>query len=164
MTRSTAQKNKRKVYVILHNIRSVHNVGALFRTADAVGVSKIFTTGYTPTPFDRFGRERKDFAKTALGAEKTVPHEHREDISDVITKLRSENVSIISIEQDEQAQYYKQAKIKFPCAFIFGNEVDGIEKKVLEESDMILEVPMAGKKESLNVAVTAGIILFHFLA
>ncbi len=158
-----AAQNKETVYVVLHNIRSVHNVGAIFRTADAAGVSKIFTTGYTPTPLDRFGRARKDLAKTALGAEKMVPHEHCEDISDVIAKLRLENVSIISIEQDEHALLYKKVKIKFPCAFIFGNEVSGIQKEILEKSEIILELPMAGKKESLNVAVTAGIVLFHFL-
>lgn len=157
------QKKERTVYVILHNIRSVHNVGAIFRTADAAGVSMIFTTGYTPSLTDRFGRVRKDLAKTALGAEKTIPHEHYENIFDVIAKLRSEKVSIISIEQDEHAQHYKKAHIVFPCAFVFGNEVSGIEKEVLEQSDMVFELPMAGKKESLNVAVTAGIILFHFL-
>lgn len=149
--------------VILHNIRSVHNVGSIFRTADAAGVSKIYTTGYTPGPLDRFGRVRKDFAKVALGAELTIPHEHHDNIFQVLEKLRRENVQIISVEQHKNAVRYKEANIQTPCAFIFGNETEGIGADILAAADIVIEIPQFGTKESLNVAVAAGVILFHFL-
>jgi tRNA G18 (ribose-2'-O)-methylase SpoU len=149
-------------YVILHNIRSVYNVGSIFRTADAAGVSKIYTTGYTPGPRDRFKRWRKDFAKVALGAEITMPHEHYEDIFEVLQKFRADGIQIISVEQYTNALPYKNAKIQTPRVFIFGNETEGIEEDVLRVSDMSIEIPMLGRKESLNVSVTAGIVFFHF--
>ena len=163
MTGKTINIHTKKAYVILHNIRSVHNVGAIFRTGDAAGVSKIFTTGYTPTPLDRFGRERKDFAKTALGSEKSVTHEHVSDIAELLQKLRAENVFLVAVEQSQKSVHYKKIQMRYPCAFIFGNEVEGIEQEVLTPCDTIIELPMAGTKESLNVSVAVGIILFHFL-
>ena len=89
---------KRNQVLILHNIRSVYNTGAIFRTADALGISKIYLIGETPTPFDRFGRARKDFAKTALGSEKTMSWEYSKTISPIITKLKKEGFSIFAIE------------------------------------------------------------------
>ncbi|MFA6338583.1 MAG: TrmH family RNA methyltransferase [Candidatus Paceibacterota bacterium] len=150
-------------YLILHNIRSVYNVGAIFRTADALGISKIFLTGYTPAPLDRFGRIRKDVSKSALGAEKNVPWEQFENIGTLIKKLKSEKVFLVAIEQDERSVDYKKAKIKYPTAFILGNEVEGLTKNILDKSDLICEIPMRGKKESLNVSVSAGVALFRIL-
>ena len=155
--------HKKIAYVVLHDLRSIHNVGAIFRTADAVGASKIFTTGYTGTPRDRFGRERKDFAKTALGSEKNVSHEHVSSIVELLQRLHADHVFLVGVEQSEQSVDYKKAEIRYPCAFIFGNEVRGIEETVLNMCDVAIELPMAGMKESLNVSVSAGIILFHFL-
>ncbi|TSC61936.1 MAG: tRNA/rRNA methyltransferase (spou) [Parcubacteria group bacterium Gr01-1014_48] len=160
-TKMTERGNN--VCVILHNIRSVHNVGSIFRTADAAGVSKIYTTGYTPGPRDRFGRARRDFAKVALGAEATVSHEHCEDIFQALQKLRADGVQIISIEQHKNALSYKKVGIQTSHAFIFGNEVEGIGEDILRASDTILEIPMHGNKESLNVSVAVGVILFHFV-
>lgn len=151
------------VFLILHNIRSVHNVGSIFRTADAAGVSKIYLTGYTPAPIDRFGRPRKDIAKVALGAEKSIPWEHAPRIGDVLRKLKKKNVCIVAIEQSACSKDYKKFKMKSTAAFILGNEVDGVEKNILDQCDAVLEIPMRGKKESLNVSVSAGIVLFRAL-
>lgn len=154
---------KKTAYVILHNIRSIHNVGSIFRTADAVGVEKIFLTGYTPTPVDRFLRPRKDLAKVALGAEKNIPWEYCKNPTILIKKLRSAGVLIVAIEQSPSAINYKKAHIKFPAVFIYGNEVEGIAQNILKRCDIIAEIPMSGKKESLNVSVSAGITLFTIL-
>lgn len=157
------KKSKDQIYIILPDIRSVYNVGAIFRTADACGISKIFLTGYTPQPKDRFGRDRKDFAKCALGAEKTVEWEYRKDLNDLLEELKKEGIEIVAVEQDKKSIDYKDLKIKKDTAFIFGNEVEGVSKDVLKEVDQIIELPMVGEKESLNVSVTAGIVLFRIL-
>ena len=154
---------KKEVYIILPDIRSVYNVGAVFRTADACGVSKIFLTGYTPTPEDRFGRPRKDIAKSALGAEKTVEWEYRESLENLIEELKDEGVETVAVEQDKNSVDYKKYKIEKNTAFIFGNEVDGLSKDILKKMDKIIEIPMVGKKESLNVSVSAGVVLFRVL-
>lgn len=144
----------------LHNIRSVHNVGAIFRTADAAGVSKIYLCGYTPAPVDRFGRSRQDLAKAALGAEKTVAWESVENIEDLILKLKKEKYTILALEQDENSILYTEAKLGAKNLLIVGNEVGGIEKEILKRCDQVLEIPMKGEKESLNVSVATGIALF----
>ncbi|MFA5935131.1 MAG: TrmH family RNA methyltransferase [Candidatus Paceibacterota bacterium] len=148
---------KKEIIVILDNIRSVYNVGSIFRTADALGVDKIFLCGCTPTPVDRFGRERKDLAKVALGAEKTIKWEHIENIIDLLKDLKKKKVFIVAIEQDKKSVDYKKIKIKYPLAIVMGTEVTGIDKKTLKFTDVIAEIPMVGKKESLNVSVAFGI-------
>jgi 23S rRNA (guanosine2251-2'-O)-methyltransferase len=150
--------------LVLHNIRSVHNVGSIFRTADAAGVAKIFLTGYTPTPLDRFGRERKDFIKVSLGAEKTVLWEATPQLAPVLKKLKADGYDIVAVEQCEKSTPlfdYKPANKKI--ALILGNEVLGISTPSLKYADEVLEIPMHGKKESLNVSVAAGIALFALL-
>lgn len=154
---------KNSYILILHNIRSAQNVGALFRTADAVGISKIYITGYTPTPLDKFGRERGDVAKSALGAEQSVPWEHSKDIETVIGILKNNEYAVIAIEQSKNSVDYKKIKKTERMAFILGNEVDGIENGVLKICDKIAEIPMSGKKESLNVSVAGGVALFGIL-
>ena len=156
-------KNNRNIYAILHNIRSLHNVGSLFRTADAAGVTKIYLTGYTPSPTDRFGAVRREITKTALGAEHTVGWEKKQRISDVFRILKKESVMIYAVEQDARAADYKGVKSKYSFALVLGNEVSGLSKSVLEKCDKIVEIPMRGKKESLNVSVAFGIVLFSFL-
>lgn len=148
-----------EIKVILHNIRSSLNVGSIFRTADGAGVTSLYLTGYTPTPIDRFGRNEATIAKTALGAEKSVSWE-KGDITEVVKSLKSDGYSVIGIEQTSDAQDYKGFKPKEKTVFIFGNEVGGIEKEILELCDEVIEIPMHGEKESLNVAVAAGVILF----
>lgn len=156
-------KEKSDYALILHNIRSAQNVGALFRTADAVGITKIYLTGYTPTPLDKFGRNRGDVAKSALGAEMSVLWESKRDIVGLINKLKNEKYTVIAIEQSRNSVDYKKIKKTSRMAFVLGNEVDGIENEILELCDKVAEIPMHGKKESLNVSVAAGVALFRIL-
>ena len=159
------QKNKssKKNILILHDIRSVSNVGAMFRTADAAGVDKIYLTGYTPAPLDRFGRKRRDLVKSALGAEEFVAWEQKKSVTALLGKLKKDLFLIIGIEQDEKSVDYKKVKLKSKNAFLVGTEVTGIPKNILKKCDIIAEIPMRGKKESLNVSVACGIALFRMI-
>lgn len=148
------------MYIILHNIRSNYNVGSIFRTADAAGVVKIFLAGYTPTPTDRFGRINKELAKTALGAEKTVSWERAKSVTALFARLKKEKVFLVAVEQSPRSINYKKIPRKKNLAFIFGNEVTGLPQSILAQCDCIAEIPMRGEKESLNVSVAAGIVLF----
>ncbi len=151
------------IRLILDNIRSVHNVGSIFRTADAAGVTKLYLVQTTPAPIDRFGRARKDLAKVSLGAENSVAWEHLDDADVValIKSLKKEGFTIVALEQDKKSIDYRTLKIDDKIALILGNEVGGVSKELLERADAIIEIPMAGKKESLNVSVAAGVALFH---
>lgn len=149
------------VFLILQDIRSVHNVGSIFRTADAAGVAKLYLVGYTPTPIDRFGRTRKDLSKVALGAEQDVPWEYYKTITPLLRILRAQKISVVAVEQDKRSIDYRNYKHHGAVAFIFGNEVNGVSRKVLAGCNAIIEIPMRGKKESLNVSVSAGIVLFQ---
>jgi tRNA G18 (ribose-2'-O)-methylase SpoU len=152
------------IIVVLDNIRSAHNVGSIFRTADAFQVSEIYLCGTTPTPKDKFGRERRDIAKVALGAEKTVRSKYFSSTLRAINSLKKKGVKIFSIEQSEKAEKIntiRKQKVG-DIALVFGNEVDGISPKVLAASDKIFEIPMFGKKESLNVSVAFGVALYEF--
>ncbi len=148
--------------VVLPDIRSAHNVGSIFRTADAVGVKKIYLIGHTPTPLDRFGRMRKDIAKVALGGEQSVSWEYFKTFDEALGVLRKENYKIVGVEQSKNSVPYTKIPHDEKTAFIFGNEVEGLSDEILKECDVIAEIRMAGKKESLNVSVTAGIVLFSF--
>ena len=155
-----------KSVAVLHNIRSVLNVGAIFRTCDAVGISKIYLTGYTPTPLDRFGRARADLAKAALGAEKTVAWEQFGEITDALKILKKEKYKIVAIEQSPEAMDYKKVAEKISgedLAFVVGNEVDGLSEEILKKCDIVAEIPMKGNKESLNVATAFGVAVFRIL-
>jgi tRNA G18 (ribose-2'-O)-methylase SpoU len=154
---------KPTVYILLHNIRSAHNVGSIFRTADAAGVSKIFLTGYTPQPIDRFGRPVKELAKVALGGEGSVAWEYAKTPASVIKKLKAEDVKVVGLEQDPRSVDYKKVSIKGPTLFMVGNEVKGLSASLLAACDVIAEISMNGKKESLNVGVSLGIALFRIL-
>lgn len=149
--------------LILPDIRSVHNVGALFRTADAIGISRIILSGYTPAPIDRFGRIRTDFAKASLGSEKTVPWEYVKTPASMIKKLKAAGFTIIGIEQSPQSIDYKKIKRSENIAFVLGTETTGVSKTILKQCDIIAEIPMNGIKESLNVSVAAGIVLYRVL-
>ncbi len=150
-----------QIHILLHNIRSTHNVGAILRTADAVGVTKVYFSGYTPAPIDRFGRQRKDISKASLGAEKSVKWESVNSPIDLINKLKKQKFTILSLEQDVRSVDYRKFKLKGNTLLIVGNEVDGVDKNILDLSDEIIEIPMLGKKESLNVSVATGIILYN---
>ncbi|MEK7089039.1 MAG: TrmH family RNA methyltransferase [Patescibacteria group bacterium] len=149
--------------LIIHNVRSVTNVGAMFRTADAAGINKIYLTGYTPTPLDRFGRIRRDMAKSALGAEEFISWEYKKNLLTLLKKLKQEKYLIVGIEQAKNSVDYKKVKLQNKNIFIVGAEVTGIPKNILAKCDVIAEIPMKGKKESLNVSVACGIVLFKML-
>jgi 23S rRNA (guanosine2251-2'-O)-methyltransferase len=150
-----------EIVIVLHNIRSAHNVGSIFRTADAAGVKKIFLSGYTPVPIDRFGRSQKEIAKTALGAEKYLKWEYKKSLAKLVEDLKKEGWSVVGVEQDKKSKDYRKYNNKNKTAIIFGNEVRGLSLGARALCDNLIEIPMHGKKESLNVSVTAGIILFH---
>lgn len=152
-----------QIHLLLHNIRSTHNVGAIFRTADAVGVKKIYISGYTPAPIDRFGRARSDISKASLGAENTVEWENISDVKKLIKSLKKEKFNIVGIEQDKRSIDFRKSKVKGNVLVIVGNEVDGIDKDTLDLCDYILEIPMLGQKESLNVSVATGIVLYALI-
>ncbi|MFA5098834.1 MAG: TrmH family RNA methyltransferase [Candidatus Paceibacterota bacterium] len=151
--------------IILHNIRSLHNVGSIFRTADAAGVEKIYLCGITPAPIDSFGRPRQQLTKVSLGAEKYIEWEKVKSTSKLIDKFKKEKYKIFAVEQSKKSvPYYKlhttNNKQRAKLALILGNEVKGLPPSILKHTDKILEIPMFGKKESLNVAVAFGIVVF----
>ena len=157
------RENNRDVRILLHNIRSTHNVGSLFRTADAAGVSHIYISGYSPTPLDQFNRKRKDIAKVSLGAEDSVAWTKVGNVKNLIAELKIEGFSVIAIEQSDNSLDYKKVKIGDKVLIVVGNEVKGMSKDLLKLADVVAEIPMRGEKESLNVSVAFGIALFQLL-
>lgn len=151
------------IRLLLDNIRSTHNVGSIFRTAETLAISRIYCGGTTPTPIDRFGRKRADIAKVSLGGEEMIPWEHVDNPVELVMHLKKEGFHIISIEQDAQSVDYKKVKVKNKTLIMLGNEVGGISRELLELSDVVAEIPLQGKKESLNVSVAAGVALFRLL-
>ena len=149
---------------ILHNIRSNHNVGSIFRTADGAGIKKIYLTGITPCPIDRFGRKNKAIAKVSLRAEDYLQWEYKKSATNLLDKLKKEGYKIIAIQQDKMSKPLFSAKIAKPgkIAMIVGNEVKGLPTAGLRRADKIMEIPMRGKKESLNVAVSFGVAAYCF--
>jgi tRNA G18 (ribose-2'-O)-methylase SpoU len=147
-------KNK-KFYLLLDNIRSLFNVGAIFRTADAGGINKIILTGITGKPDD------EKVKKVALGAEESVPWEHHWQAWRIVDKLKREGFQIVALEQTKKSIPYDKFKPKFPLLLIVGNEIKGISKSLLKRADKIIHLPMAGKKESLNVAIATGIAIYE---
>ena len=149
---------------ILCDIRSIYNVGSMFRTADGAGFSKLFLCGITPTPLDRMGKILPEFAKTALHAEENVFWEHNKSVTRVISKLKKEGYWIYAVEQSKNSIPYNKISQnikKKKIAIILGNEVMGIPKKILGQCNGVLEIPMNGKKESLNVSVAFGIVAYE---
>lgn len=161
----TSNKRENQFIVIAHNIRSLFNVGAIFRTADAFGVSKIYLTGYTPTP-ENLSHKIK-IHKTALGAEEFVPWEYNKSAIKIIQdlKLKIKGVKIISLENNVGAglarpKLLPKVNFKGHVALVLGEEVKGVDKKILKRSDKIVEIPMRGQKESLNVSVAFGVVAY----
>ena len=152
---------QKDIRILFHNIRSAHNVGSMFRTADALGVSRIYLSGYSPLPLDRFGRPVKEIAKTALGAEHSVLWEKISSPPRLIKKLKREGFEIVAIEQGERAVDYKKFLAKGKVLILVGNEVRGVSKSLRDKCDVLLDIPMRGKKESLNVSVAFGVVLFR---
>lgn len=158
-----------KIVVIAHNIRSTHNVGSLFRTADGLGVQKLYLTGYTPYPhhedderLPHLARKiHRQISKTALGAEESVKWECAEDVMKVIEKLKADGFTIAALEQTDNSTSLPSFKPPEKLAIILGREVEGVEPEILQVSDVHLEIPMVGTKESFNVVQAAGMTLYH---
>lgn len=152
---------EKKFYLILHRVRSAYNVGSMFRSADGIGVDKIFVTGFTQAPSEKEyvlqTKAEKMLSKTALGADKYVSWEKVQSIGKVIERLKKENFQIIALEQNENSVDYRKFKTADKIALIVGNEPKGIDKRILKKCNSVIEIPMRGKKQSLNVAVALGI-------
>jgi tRNA G18 (ribose-2'-O)-methylase SpoU len=151
--------NKNNFIIVLNDVRSLHNVGSAFRTADAFAAEKIYLCGITGTPPNR------EIQKTALGATESVAWEYIEDINELIKKLKQEGYIIISIEQAHNSTLLQNfsTDMNSKYAFVFGNEVFGVNANVVENSDICLEIPQFGTKHSLNVSVSIGIVCWHLV-
>lgn len=142
----------KELVVIAHNIRSMHNVGSIFRTAEGAGVDKLYLTGYTPYP------PRPEIAKVALGSEKRLPWEKIARVGDLVRDLKLSGYQIVALEQDSGSIDYRRFKpAKSKVALIIGNEVRGVSKPLRDISDVIIEIPMRGMRKSLNVSVAFGV-------
>lgn len=150
-------KNKEKtpLIVILDNIRSLNNIGSVFRTADAFLVEKIYLCGYTAKP------PHKDIRKTALGATDSVDWEHQENIIELIKQLKKDGIKTYSVEQTKNSILLNDFKLPHSkIALVFGNEVQGVQQEVINESDGVIEIPQLGTKHSLNISVSCGVVLW----
>lgn len=144
----------KQVYVLAHNIRSMHNIGSIFRTSDGAGVSKIYLTGYCACP------PRKEITKTALGAEESVLWEFYKDPIELVKRMKKDKVQILALERTMSGKNIFKIKPKYPCCLIVGNEIEGVPNELLDLCDKIVEIPMKGMKESLNVSVAFGIGIY----
>ena len=144
------------ISILVENVRSVHNVGSIFRSADGFGAEKIYLSGYTAHP------PREDLHKTALGAEDAVPWEYFENPLDAAEVIRKQGISLILIEQTKQSKSIYEIDWEFPLCFIIGNEVSGVSEALSAMADIHAELPMRGVKQSLNVSVATGVVGYEF--
>lgn len=140
--------------IVLPDIRSCHNVGAFFRTADACGVDFLYLTGYTATP------PKPQIDKVALGAEKWMPWKQYQSAVRLVKSLKAKGVKIVALEKNADSTDIGQTEFTGPLALIVGNEVDGVSPEILALADAVVHIPMYGKKESLNVSVAGGIAMY----
>lgn len=147
---------KSRIVVLLDDIRSMNNVGSIFRTCDAFRVEKLYLCGITPTP------PHREIHKTALGAEESVSWEARENILDLMQELKAQNYQLVSVEQTESSILLGDFQVNSTdcMAIILGNEVEGVNQEVIDKSDIVLEIPQIGTKHSLNVTIAGGIVLY----
>jgi tRNA G18 (ribose-2'-O)-methylase SpoU len=148
--------NKSPIIVVLDNIRSLNNIGSIFRTSDAFRIKKIYLCGISAIP------PHKDIQKTALGSTESVDWEYAENTLELIKKLQLNNIQVLSIEQAEKAPTLNEftPKKKQTYALVFGNEVKGVSQEVVSQSDQVIEIPQYGTKHSLNISVSCGIVLW----
>ena len=135
----------------------------MFRTADGAGVAKVFLSGYTPLPIDRFGRPQAEIEKTSLGASETMPWEQIANLPQLIVDLRQRGVTVVAVEQTKGSLPLSQYDVPENVAYVMGNEIEGVSEDICNLCDLVVELPMLGTKESLNVSTTAGIVLYHQL-
>lgn len=156
--KTSPERQKAPVYVLLDSIRSLYNVGSIFRTSDGAGIAKLILTGYTPVP------PRKEIEKTALGSTRTVSWEHVQDPLEAIHSLKNAGVKVLALERtDRSMSYTSLGPADFPICLVIGNELSGVSSAILDHCDGSLEIPMAGVKHSLNVAVAYGIAVFELV-
>ena len=157
----------KELYIIAHNIRSAHNVGAIFRSSDGAGVDKIYLSGYSQRPADTSKEDKvkpeKMLEKTALGAQLSVSWESVDDLEELIRQLKKDGVQIVALEKTQKSVDIKKFKPIFPMALILGHEVNGVDDQILDLCDNVIEIPMRGQKESLNVSVAAGVAIYELL-
>ena len=144
------------ISVLVENVRSVHNVGSIFRSADGFGANMIYLTGYTAYP------PRQDLSKTALGSEEAVPWEYLENPIDMVAKIKSKEIKLVLLEQTVSSKCIYDIKWEFPICFIVGNEVKGVSEELSALADIHAEIPMRGIKQSLNVSVATGVAGYEF--
>ncbi|GAB4328723.1 MAG: RNA methyltransferase [Calditrichia bacterium] len=142
---------------LLDNIRSLHNVGSIFRTSDGVRLQKLILSGITGAP------PRKEIDKTALGAVETVPWEYHPDPVQAVRKLKAEGNQIVVLEHTSKSKSYRDVQFQFPCCLVVGNEVWGVQDEIVKEADLAIEIPMFGSKQSLNVTIAYGIVIYEIL-
>ncbi|MBS1518369.1 MAG: RNA methyltransferase [Bacteroidetes bacterium] len=149
---------RNSIHVVCDNIRSIYNVGSIFRTSDAAFIEKIYLTGYTPHP------PRKEIEKVALGATETVPWEYYKDPLEIVNKLKKENIKIAVLEiTDNENLIWNVKADQFPLCLVLGNEITGVSKEIIDLADLSFEIPMLGMKQSLNVSVAYGIAVFEMV-
>lgn len=159
----------RKIVIIAHNLRSAHNIGSLLRTADAMSVEKVFLTGYTPFPKKDndprlphlANKTHKAIAKTALGAEESVDWQSTKDVKSIIDSLKDDGYEVLALEQTKKSENLNDYQPSQKVAIVLGREVEGLEPEVIEQCNKAIEIPMLGKKESLNVVQAAAMALYH---
>ncbi len=150
-------KKRNPIYVLLDNIRSLHNVGAIFRTCDAALIKKLYLCGITGTP------PRAEIKKTSLGAAEVVPWEYRDDASELIEELKGKGVQIVAVEIAHDAVDYSKFEYDYPVCIVLGHEVHGISDDVMEIVDNSVYIPMLGRANSLNVSTCCGIVVYEAL-
>jgi tRNA G18 (ribose-2'-O)-methylase SpoU len=145
------------IYTLCENIRSLYNVGSIFRTSDAIRLERLYLTGYTGYP------PRKEIDKTALGAVDTVNWSRFEDPLEAVAELKHLKIPLIALEHTSKSKPYFDYQFSFPFCLILGNEVEGVSQSLIKAADAALEIPMFGLKQSLNVSVAYGIVMYHAL-
>ena len=152
-----AEQERFPFYCLVEDVRSLYNVGSIFRTSDAVKLNKIYLTGFTGFP------PRREIEKTALGSTESVPWEHFEQTNVAIQELKNSNIKLVALEHTSESIPYNEFEYDFPICLMLGNEVDGLSEETIAQTDYSVEIPMFGLKQSLNVSVAFGVVMFHIL-
>lgn len=152
-----SQQERFPIYCLVENVRSLYNVGSIFRTSDAVRLNKLYLTGYTGYP------PRREIDKTALGSTESVPWEYFKQTNAAIKELKKSDVKLIALEHTSESVPYNEFEYDFPLCLMLGNEVDGLSAETIAQADFSVDIPMFGLKQSLNVSVAYGVVIYHIL-